>query len=1540
MRRLKQHKTRWVRMTAILALMISLLASSVSASFGATDRSDGAGIDGASNPARQEEAAHSESGHWAEETMRSWMERGLLQGYPDGSLRPDASLTRGELATLINRAFGLTVPPAEGLAAPFADVGPEHWAYGDIATAVVAGYLRGYGDGTMRPQRVLTRQEAVVIIARLWQERIVEEAEGDVTAPAGSAGNSAGSAADWEAFTDYEGIPSWVTEEAGAVVSHQLIQGYPDGSFRPAQEMKRAEVVVLMDRVLVAIEAASAEAGAEEQPGTEEEQAPEEEGSEQGTGVPGGPPYYVPPVTPGNPNPPAEAPKQITANGLPQAEIVIRPNASGLERLAAEELQQTVESISGARLPKLRGAIEDTPVSAYLWQEELQMQQSGSAPLEASVMNTSAATVVVRLESPATGEVTASFGGDVTLAPYESLSVPGQVVVDAQAADGVHTVPIDIIVDGQAVKTLSATVRLDRNLLQNSSFELGSGTGWNISAGGIDSQEARTGQQSMRMNFSTPYTILRTEQQLKLQAGQRYVLEAWVKASVPTGQRVVAQFTEISSDWQSTIPLPQYIFDLTDEWSRIEIDYTPQAGNQLDFVWAYLFVVDDKGPVWVDDISLKAKAASTQPEPEPEPEPEPVPNVIANGGFESAGSGGVLLEQWNVPSGARDTEVKYEGNASLRIDIPAAGWTYARTEPIYDLKLGESYTLRAQVKGSQAAGQQVLVSFMEKDGVDWSDLVPPTPMEGRPITEDWTLLEWTFTPQVAEGSDFYLVYFYAVTDPLWVDNVSMSLTSDLADSSPASPAGRSAAEPVAGEGEHEGQALQPSPDLQGKQDALPAAPVIAALDPASRVRIHLGTPDSDPELAKLFATDLAALQGSDGFAVRQRGNDLYILGTEPGGVLNGVYDVLEKNTGILWTRSTSIGTVYEEQPTIALRTVNYSERSPFELRGWHLTGQGAAGEYHSDPGTEQMMARNKLNSKLAEFENMPLWKGQSERGIEPFNIGHNLPFWLPNEVYFANHPEYYNTDANGDPLPVGLETQINFYHPDVPGVIAGRVADFLEENPIEVVGIGINDTHYFEQAGYSDQPFVTEDGITIQPNEADYKSTVFYTFLNKIARQVKVTNPGVQIATYAYFFTEVPPRIALEDNIVIVLAPISGDDRKPMNTPEPSNPNRAYVSKLDGWLKKTSNIVMYNYYGAFLSDKYERPIAAKVQADMQYYRQLGLTGVIPEGIADANGPNWGINALQFWLFQKLMWNPDANIEQLKTDYITKVFGPAAGPMATYYSLIEQGWNKYEDVIAYNTSTNTYIGKYIVQAGIAEAAQAALDEAWSLADAAIRARIQPIKTTFEAMVTQFNEIPSLQGEAVYTTADKEAIVGTTDFTQGPWADAPVISDFYKMNSTTKAPVQTKVRLLWDDDNLYVAYENMDPDIDGLIVSDSAPNEWWASGADDENETFITGEPNASSYYVFFNNPGGLKLEYSGPAQNSAYNGAWEAYTSVQADRWTSIQVIPFASIQVNPEQTQALQGYFFRSYHGMAGHYGWGTGTVWDSGSFLPIALTK
>src|SRR5690606_21925651 len=110
----------------------------------------------------------------------------------------------------------------------------------------------------------------------------------------------------------------------------------------------------------------------------------------------------------------------------------------------------------------------------------------------------------------------------------------------------------------------------------------------------------------------------------------------------------------------------------------------------------------------------------------------------------------------------------------------------------------------------------------------------------------------------------------------------------------------------------------------------------------------------------------------------------------------------------------------------------------------------------------------------------------------------------------------------------------------------------------------------------------------------------------------------------------------------------------------------------------------------------------------------------------------------------------------------------------------------------------YIGRYVIQAGIADAAQAALDTAWELADAEGKQRIAPIKTTFETMVFTVGQLPNLSATAYKTTNSKSDIMNATDFSSGPWAEAVPMNDFREMGTKLQVAEETNVYLLWDDE----------------------------------------------------------------------------------------------------------------------------------------------
>ncbi|HZJ76971.1 MAG TPA: S-layer homology domain-containing protein [Oscillospiraceae bacterium] len=164
--------------------------------------------------------------HWAKNEIEAWVEKGLIEGYSDRTFRPDNNITRAEFITLINRAFGYT---GEGIA-DFTDISSEDWFYGEIAKAKAAGYISGYPDGTIKPNNFISRQEVASVVVRILA---LEE---DIKVA--------------EKFVDYSKISDWSKGYIGAVLAADIMEGYPDGTFRAEDFIKRAEAVVTLERII------------------------------------------------------------------------------------------------------------------------------------------------------------------------------------------------------------------------------------------------------------------------------------------------------------------------------------------------------------------------------------------------------------------------------------------------------------------------------------------------------------------------------------------------------------------------------------------------------------------------------------------------------------------------------------------------------------------------------------------------------------------------------------------------------------------------------------------------------------------------------------------------------------------------------------------------------------------------------------------------------------------------------------------------------------------------------------------------------------------------------------------------------------------------------------------------------------------------------------------------------------------------------------------------------------------------------------------
>ncbi|MGI2297323.1 S-layer homology domain-containing protein [Paenibacillus sp. GXUN7292] len=165
------------------------------------------------------------SGHWAFPSIQYLVKKGLLNGYPDGSFKPDLAMKRSEVTAMLVRMLGLHL--AEG--STFDDVSDSHWAKPYIEAAFSNGLVQGNGDGKFAPDQSITREQMVVLIVRALG------LTGEGTALT---------------FTDSNKTASWATASLRLAVEHGIIEGYPDGSFRPDAVLTRAAASAMMEKVL------------------------------------------------------------------------------------------------------------------------------------------------------------------------------------------------------------------------------------------------------------------------------------------------------------------------------------------------------------------------------------------------------------------------------------------------------------------------------------------------------------------------------------------------------------------------------------------------------------------------------------------------------------------------------------------------------------------------------------------------------------------------------------------------------------------------------------------------------------------------------------------------------------------------------------------------------------------------------------------------------------------------------------------------------------------------------------------------------------------------------------------------------------------------------------------------------------------------------------------------------------------------------------------------------------------------------------------
>lgn len=173
------------------------------------------------------------NGHWGAAFVRGLVAKNLISGFPDGTFKPEASMTRAEYAAIIAKTFDLPQKPGAGTG-EFVDVPANFWAKAAIQEAAKMGFISGFPDKTFRPQQNLTRVQALVSLVS-------------------GLGLTGGNPNILQYYSDRAQIPSYATEALETATQRRLVVNYPKpNQLEPMRNITRAEVAALIYQALVA----------------------------------------------------------------------------------------------------------------------------------------------------------------------------------------------------------------------------------------------------------------------------------------------------------------------------------------------------------------------------------------------------------------------------------------------------------------------------------------------------------------------------------------------------------------------------------------------------------------------------------------------------------------------------------------------------------------------------------------------------------------------------------------------------------------------------------------------------------------------------------------------------------------------------------------------------------------------------------------------------------------------------------------------------------------------------------------------------------------------------------------------------------------------------------------------------------------------------------------------------------------------------------------------------------------------------------------
>lgn len=400
--------------------------------------------------------------------------------------------------------------------------------------------------------------------------------------------------------------------------------------------------------------------------------------------------------------------------------------------------------------------------------------------------------------------------------------------------------------------------------------------------------------------------------------------------------------------------------------------------------------------------------------------------------------------------------------------------------------------------------------------------------------------------------------------------------------------------------------------------------------------------------------------GPEGFVIRTKGQNIILAGGRQRGTMYSIFHFL-KQLGCRWY--TPEVSHIPQMSTISISPMNITEKPAFVQRMMNWT-----------------CARD-ADWAVRNFQNSAQPLGKERGGTVEYIGGHSYFQLVQPKLYFKDHPEYYSL-LNGKRQ--WEYAQLCTTNPEVAKIAALSVMEWIKRTPNGVAyNVGQEDWRNFCVCGHC---------AAINEREESAAGSNIY-LVNAIGKIVEKVYPDKNVGTFAYSYTEKPPKyLHTADNVAIRLAIIVGCDAHPLEL----CPQNAQVAKnVKDWAAVNDHIYIWDYTNDFTHLLQPFPNWWACQEDLRLFKRVGIDGVFLQGNSFTEAG--AFSEMQAFIQAQMLWNPDQDIFDLIDDFLNGYYGPAAPSMRRFVDLLQNKVRNLDNHFRlFSPPTEAYLAPEIIK----------------------------------------------------------------------------------------------------------------------------------------------------------------------------------------------------------------------------------------------------